>query len=77
MWCLWYVTWYGSKGYIKKKRFETAIGENGTKVGRVVTTTYNKKTGKPLKSNYTDWFGVPTNNSKPTSITNPWELYSK
>ena len=66
-----------SKDYIKKKRFETAIGENGTKVGRVVTTTYNKKTGKPLKSNYTDWFGVPTNNSKPTSITNPWELYSK
>ena len=66
-----------SKDYIKKKRFETAVGENGTKVGRVVTTTYNKKTGKPLKSNYTDWFGVPTNNSKPTSITNPWELYSK
>ena len=66
-----------SKDYIKKKKFETAIGENGTKVGRVVTTTYNKKTGKPLKSNYTDWFGVPTNNSKPTSITNPWELYSK
>lgn len=66
-----------SKDYIKKKRFETAIGENGTKVGRVVTTTYNKKTGKPLKSDYTDWFGVPTNNSKPTSITNPWELYSK
>ena len=62
---------------IEKKRFETAVGENGTKVGRVVTTTYNKKTGKPLKSNYTDWFGVPTNNSKPTSITNPWELYSK
>ena len=66
-----------SKDYIKKKRFETAVGENGTKVGRVVTTTYNKKTGKPLKSNYTDWFGVPTNNSKTTSITNPWELYSK
>lgn len=66
-----------SKDYIEKKRFETAIGENGTKVGRVVTTTYNKKTGKPLKSNYTDWFGVPTNNSKTTSITNPWELYSK
>ena len=66
-----------SKDYIKKKKFETAIGENGTKVGRVVTTTYNKKTGKPLKSNYTDWFGVPTNNSKTTSITNPWELYSK
>ena len=66
-----------SKDYIKKKRFETAVGEKGTKVGRVVTTTYNKKTGKPLQSNYTDWFRVPTNNSKPTSITTPWALSSK
>ena len=59
-----------SKDYIKKKRFETAIGENGTKVGRVVTTTYNKKTGKQLKSDYTDWFGVPTKITPDTIYTN-------
>lgn len=59
-----------SKDYIKKKRFETAIGENGTKVGRVVTTTYNKKTGKQLKSDYTDWFGVPTQITPDTVYTN-------
>lgn len=67
-----------SKDYFEKTRYETAIGENGRKVKRAVTTTYNKKTGKPLKSVYTDWVYIdaPTTGKQPKSGYTDW-IYDK